>query len=104
MVLPILVAMTVGLVWALSLGVAQFRTVDAARETARALARGEPQAVAVALGRTVAPDGADITVTSTEETITVRVSARSSGPGGLWSAVGSPRLEAEAVARPEGAP
>ncbi|MFI2708388.1 TadE family type IV pilus minor pilin, partial [Nocardioides sp. CER28] len=40
MVLPALVAVTIGLVWLLSVGAAQVRTVDAARETARALARG----------------------------------------------------------------
>ena len=39
--LPLLVAVTIGLVWLLSVGAAQVRTVDAARETARAVARGD---------------------------------------------------------------
>ena len=37
------VAVTVGLVWLLSVGAAQVRVVDAARETARAVARGDDQ-------------------------------------------------------------
>ena len=41
MALPLLVAVTVGLVWLLAVGAAQLRVVDAARETARAVARGD---------------------------------------------------------------
>ena len=44
MVLPLLVAVSLGLVWLLAVGAAQVRAVDAARETARALARGDDQA------------------------------------------------------------
>ena len=46
--LPLLLAVTVGLVWLLSVGAAQIRTVDAARETARAVARGDDVGAAVA--------------------------------------------------------
>ena len=38
--LPLLLAVTVGLVWLLAVGAAQVRVVDAAREAARAAARG----------------------------------------------------------------
>ena len=38
MALPLLVAVTVGLVWLLAIGAAQLRVVDGARETARAVA------------------------------------------------------------------
>ena len=41
MVIPLLVAVTIGLVWLLSVGAAQIQVVDAARETARAVARGD---------------------------------------------------------------
>ena len=58
MVLPVLVAMTLGLVWVLALAATQVRVVDAARETARAVARDDGRAPAVALGQRVAPDGA----------------------------------------------
>ena len=62
MVLPLLMAVTLGLVWLLAVGAAQVRTVDAARETARAVARGDDQAAAVARGLRVAPDGSRIEV------------------------------------------
>ena len=39
--IPLLVSLAIGLVWLLGVGAAQVRTVDAARETARALARGD---------------------------------------------------------------
>ena len=55
MVLPLLVALTIALAWLLTLGIAQVRAVDAARETARALARDESESVAVGLGRQAAP-------------------------------------------------
>ena len=61
-VLPILLAVTVGLVWLLAVGAAQVRTVDAARETARALARGDDEGTAVSRGRQVAPPGSTVTV------------------------------------------
>ena len=42
--IPVLVSLTIGLVWLLTIGVAQVRMVDAARETARAGARGDTEA------------------------------------------------------------
>ena len=40
-VLPLLVAVTLAMVWLVAVGLAQMRATDAAREAARALARGE---------------------------------------------------------------
>ena len=40
--IPLLLSLTIGLVWLLSIGAAQVRMVDAAREAARATARGDP--------------------------------------------------------------
>ena len=48
--IPVLMSLTVGLVWLISIGVAQVRMVDAARETARAAARGDSESAAVAQG------------------------------------------------------
>ena len=62
MVLPLLVAVAIGLVWLLAVGSAQVRAVDAARETARALARGDDEAAAVARGLQVAPPGSRVHV------------------------------------------
>ena len=50
LVLPMLVAVTVGLVWLLAVAAAQMRAVDAARETARAVPRGDDEGAAVSQG------------------------------------------------------
>ena len=101
MVLPLLVVLTIGLAWLVSLGVAQARAVDAARETARALARDDPAADALALGRRVAPEGSRIEVSRAGGRVVVVVSADSRGPGGLFGSLPLVRIRAEAVAAAE---
>lgn len=101
MVLPLLVAVTLGLVWLLTVGTAQVRAVDAARETARALARGDDQAAAVARGLRVAPDGSRIEISRGGGEVRVTVTGRAEGPGGLLARMPSPELQAEAVAADE---
>ena len=98
MVLPLLVALTVTLVWVLSLGVAQVRAVDAARETARSLARGDDETMALGLGRQVAPSGATFTVSREGGQVRVVVSSRVDGPGGLVGRLGGATVSAAAVA------
>jgi hypothetical protein len=100
MVLPLLAGLALALVWLLSVGAAQVRTVDAARETARALARGDPQEAAVARGRQVAPEGSRVVVARTGGEVRVTVTGRVAGPGGL-GAFPAARLEATAVAAEE---
>ena len=100
MTLPLLAAVTLALVWLLTLGLAQVRLVDASRETARAVARGEPVEEAVALGRRIAPDGAVIQV-SAGDTVVVRAAGTVAGPGGLLGFLPGVELEAEAVAAAE---
>lgn len=101
MVLPVLVALTLGLVWGVSLAVAQVRIVDAARETARAAARDESAAGAVALGRRVAPRGARFTLVRDDRTVRATVSVEVAGPGGLFRFLPGVDLGAEAVAARE---
>ncbi|HCB06776.1 MAG TPA: hypothetical protein DEQ43_21465 [Nocardioides bacterium] len=102
MVLPLLVAVAIGLVWLLAVGAAQLRTVDAARETARALARGDEEGAAVARGLEVAPAGSAVAVSRGAGEVRVTVTGRVEGPGGLFAQLPSPRLRAEAVATDEG--
>jgi Flp pilus assembly protein TadG len=104
MVLPLLVGVTLGLVWLLAVGAGQVRAVDAARETARALARGEDQSAAIDRGLAVAPDGSSVTVSRGGGEVHVTVTGRVSGPGGIFSHLPSPRLRAEAVAADEEVP
>ncbi len=98
MVLPLLVVLTVALVWMLSLGLAQVRAVDAARETARALARDDSEALARELGARAAPDGARIGVTHDGDRVVVTVTVTASGLAGLLSALPSVEVQASAVA------
>ena len=86
LVLPVLVAVTVGLVWLLAVGAAQVRTVDAARETARAVARGDDEGAAIARGRQVAPPGSTVTVSRGGGEVRVTVTGR----GGRARAACSP--------------
>jgi hypothetical protein len=102
--LPILVAVTWGLVWLLSVGVAQVRMVDAARETARAVARGDATSAAVARGQEVAPADAVITVATTTDRVLVTASATIPGPGGMFGWLPGVRVQARAVAATEGGP
>ncbi|WP_276606248.1 TadE family type IV pilus minor pilin, partial [Nocardioides sp.] len=74
------------------------RTVDAARETARALARGEDPSEAVAIGQRVAPEGVRISVTRDGERVLVRARGQLTGPGGLFGRLPGAELRAEAVA------
>ena len=101
MVLPVLVLLTLALVWLLALAAAQTRVVDAAREVARAVARDEPRAEALSLGRRVAPAGADIRVATGGGHVVVDVSAEVRGPGGLIRFLPGVTVEAEAVAAAE---
>jgi len=57
MVLPVLVALTVALAWAVTLGIAQVRLVDAAREAARLAARDESPETVRDAALAEAPEG-----------------------------------------------
>jgi len=102
--MPLLLAVTVGLVWLLSVGAAQVRIVDAARETARAAARGDAEGVAVARGLAVAPDGSRITLGSDGDRVTVTATGEVTGPAGLFRFVPGVHLHATAVAAVEEVP
>lgn len=102
--LPILVAVTIGLVWLLSVGAAQVRTVDAARETARAVARGDDESAAVAVGERVAPDGVRVQVSSSGGRVVARAEGHVPGPGGLFAFLPGVDVSAEAVAIAEEEP
>lgn len=101
MVIPVLVAITLGMVWLVSLAATQVRLVDAAREVARAVARDEPRAAALALGRRVAPEGASIHVVDHGQTVTVTVATEVQGPGGLFRFLPAVAVDADAVTAQE---
>ena len=97
-VLPVLLVVTMLMVWLVAVAAAQVRVVDAAREAARQAARGEPDAVAVRHGAAVAPSGATLAVTRSGDTVRVRAAAEVRGPGGLLAFLPGLTVEAETVA------
>ncbi len=74
-VLPVLLLVLAGAVAAVTVVGAQLRCVDAAREGARAAARGESVAVVTAVVDRAAPEGAVTTVSPDGEEVRVTVSA-----------------------------
>ncbi|WP_369140578.1 TadE family type IV pilus minor pilin [Modestobacter versicolor] len=92
-VLPVLLLVLAGAVSAVVLVGAQLRCVDAAREGARAAARGEPAGVVADVAAGAAPDGAVTELGGAGGTVQVTVSATVSPLGPLpW------RVEVSATA------
>jgi Flp pilus assembly protein TadG len=96
-VLPLLVAVTVGMAWLVGLGLAQMQVADAAREAARALARGEDRVAAVALAHRAAP-GARVSVVTESDAVVVTVHLRVGPPGGILDGIAGATVRSEAVA------
>lgn len=102
--LPVLIAVTTGLVWLLAVGAAQVRVVDAARETARGVARGDSTAEAVARGEQVAPGGGTVTVTHQDGRVVAVATGTVAGPGGLFDFLPAVEVSAEAITLDEESP
>ena len=96
--LPLLLALTAGLVWMLSLGAAQVRVVDASREAARAVARGDDQAAAIRVAERIAPEGAVVRISVSGGEVRVTTSAHVAGPSGLFDGLPRAHVESDAVA------
>jgi len=96
--IPLLVALTAGLVWMLAVGAAQVRVVDASREAARAVARGDDVASAESVALRIAPDDARVRIEAGDRQVTVTTSVRITGPGGLLASLPGVTVSAEAVA------
>jgi Flp pilus assembly protein TadG len=96
--LPLLLAVTVGLVWLLAAASAQVRVVDAAREAARVAARGDGAEAARSVGRRIAPEGAALSVEVTGDEVRAEAAARIEGPGGLFDFLPAVTVRSTAVA------
>jgi len=103
MSLPLLLAVTVGLVWLLAVAAAQIQVIDAARETARSVARGDDERAALVIGRRIAPNGARIDIERGGDRVIVTASGRVQGPDGLFGFLPAARVSAESVALLEAA-
>ncbi|MGJ9412749.1 TadE family type IV pilus minor pilin [Aeromicrobium sp. CF4.19] len=98
---PFGVALALLLLWIVSLGVTQVRLVDASREAARLVARGETVESATATARRLAPAGAAVVVERKDGLVEVRIEASSRLPLPGLREVGSHRLSSAAVAADE---
>lgn len=102
LMLPLLLGLAAGVLWLVAVGIAQVRVVDAAREAARATARGDDWAAAAALAARVAPAGARVERSDEPGGVVVRVEAEVGGPGGpLGHLVPDVRVAASAYAHRE---
>lgn len=101
LVLPVLAAVTLALVWMLGLAVAQVRVTDAAREAARAVARGDPVEEATRLAHTAAP-GAEVVIDAGADRVRVRVVGMVRPPGDLLGHLAGARVEGRAETLAEG--
>lgn len=100
-VIPVLVALTLILVWMVSLGIAQVRLVDAAREAARMAARGDSESKAVAMAERIAPDGSVVEIAVSDGITRVRVELTVSADLPLVGDVGAVDLHASAASATE---
>ncbi len=106
-VLPVLALLLAVALWAIAVAAAHVRVVDAARDGARAAARGETDDAVVAAVEAAAPPGADVDVRRAGGSVTVIVRARigpATGVAGPLGAIPAPEVAATAVARSEDAP
>lgn len=98
---PFGVAFAFLLLWIVSLGLTQVRLVDASREGARLVARGESVEAAKLAAKKLSPDGAKITVTTGDRLVTVTVQAKSAMPVPFFSGIGAREMESSSVAAEE---
>jgi hypothetical protein len=101
LVLPLIATFCLALVWMITVGIAQVRVVDAARDAARSLARGDDRDTAAALARRAAPDGSQVTFAESGTTATATVSARVSAPRWLLVPLPSASVNSSATVEVE---
>lgn len=99
-VLPVVAVLLVVATWAIGLVVAHIRCLDAARDVARAVARGETVDQAHRIGQRSAPDGAAIDLRRTGDEVTATVRASSIALP-VFGGLGSVLIEESATVRTE---
>ncbi|HEX6336299.1 MAG TPA: TadE family type IV pilus minor pilin [Jiangellaceae bacterium] len=96
--LPALVLVAIAALWTLSLGLMQLRCADAAREAARAAARGDDPAIVRQVAEAVAPAGAVVEVTEHDGLVVVEVAVEVRPPVPFADRLPAPTVSAESVA------
>lgn len=98
-VVPFLVILALVLAWVIGLGIAHVRVTDAARDAARAVARGDTPDVAKAQARQAAGDQAEVAIDSAHGYVTVTVNVQARPP--MLPAIGTRTVSAESIAAVE---
>jgi len=98
--LPVLVALLMLGIWAIGLVVLNIQCIDAARDVARAVARGEPPDQAEAIGRRAIPTGS-VTITREASDIQVTVTATPANKPPLLTFITPTRITATATLQAE---
>lgn len=96
--LPALVLVVLAAVWTIVLGLTQLRCADAAREAARAAARGEQAATVRDVAQAVAPEGATIRVTERDGLVIVQCAAPTRPPVPFGDRLPGPTVRSSATA------
>jgi hypothetical protein len=95
--LPVLLTLFLLALWSVGAVISNVRCIDAARDTARAAARGEPAQSAQSIGQRSAPANASITLTRRANDIQVTVTATH-----RWAGFLSIPVKAQATVQSEG--
>ena len=103
-VLPLIAAFALALIWMVLTVIVQVQLVDASRDAARSLARGDDEQTAVAHARQTAPRGASIAVTTVNDSVTVTVEHEAKAPRWLLVPLPSVHLESHATVARESDP
>lgn len=104
-VLPIIAAFALALIWMLSVGIAKVETVDAARDAARALARGDDPQEALAIAARTAPPNARIDIEEAPPGfVTVTVAVEAKAPGWLLAPLPAVTVGSRVSTLAEGSP
>jgi hypothetical protein len=95
-VLPIIAAFALILLWLISAAITEIRLVDAARDAARALARGEDEAAVRTQLAETGPAGSQLVVVRDGGDVSAEVSVSADAPG--WLLVPLPAIPLHASA------
>ena len=98
--LPVLLSLLLLGIWSIGLVILNIQCIDASRDVARAVARGETPNQAKAIGQRAAP-GSAITITREGQDIHVTVTATPTRKPPLLSAIGPTHLTATATLQSE---
>jgi len=99
--LPVLLTLLFLGIWLIGVVTANIRCIDAARDAARAVARGESPETAEEIGRRSAPANATVTISRTDSDIHVTVTATPHRNAPLLAVLPASPITAEATVQSE---